>query len=426
MRYKALIVEPSQLFQSILKTIMDTSGVECHLYSSATEALEASHGEYMFIVVSRTLDSMSGEIFLNHFRVKHGLGNAYTVQMITGDVMPNSIEADKAGFNLVFSKKNVELFQDVVIGVINKRTLDLTANVLLVEDSRAIAGVISELFRSNGSTVKHIVCLSELTEIFDEHSFDLVISDYHLKDGETGDDVISHVRNHDCDVKSNTPILIVSGETNLSKRTSFLRNGANDFVLKPYDNDELIVRSSNLVRDGKLLRKVKLQSRKLAKLALTDHLTGLYNRHSLYDLAAKYISNAKRHASHLSLLVLDLDYFKNINDTRGHSVGDIVLKAVSSVLQEFSRTEDLVARFGGEEFVMLLANCKLSDACKRADRLRRAIESIEPEGLVVTSSIGVSELIDQDVDFGSLFERADKAVYQAKEEGRNRVASILG
>lgn len=255
---------------------------------------------------------------------------------------------------------------------------------------------------------------------FQKADFDLVITDYYLQKNETGDDVISYVRDFEDADKANTPILVVTKESNQKKCTSFLRNGANDFISKPYDNDELLVRSSNLIASSRLLRKSKQQQQDLMKMAITDHLTGLYNRHSLYDIGPKYISNAHRHNSPLSMLVIDLDHFKNINDTKGHSVGDIVLQSISAVLKDTCRAEDVVARYGGEEFIMLLSNSDIDSSIQKAENLRAAIESCKPEGLLVTSSIGVTELIEND-DFDTLFNRADKAVYKAKETGRNKV-----
>jgi len=422
MKQRALIVESSRLFQNVIEQIFSSTGVECRIYSSAKEALEASHDDYTFILVSRTLKDISGEIFLSQYAIQHSLGDALTILLTSSEVNEIMLEANKAGYKLVFNRKNIESLHDIVIRILNSRILELEANILFIEDSKSIADVISSLFRENKATVHHVSRISEMQSAFNDNNFDLVVTDYHLHDNETGDDVISYVRNIDNDEKASTPILVVSGETNQAKRISFLRNGANDFIIKPYDTDELLVRSSSLIKNYRLLKQSRHQQQQLAKMALTDHLTGLYNRHSLYDIGPKYISNALRHKTPLSLLVIDLDHFKKINDTRGHSVGDLVLKAVSSVMQTACRTEDMVARFGGEEFIMLLSSCSIEHAIKKAENLRVAIESHEPEGLVVTSSIGVSQLLADD-NFDTLFDRADKAVYEAKETGRNKVVA---
>ena len=121
-------------------------------------------------------------------------------------------------------------------------------------------------------------------------------------------------------------------------------------------------------------------------------------------------------------MVIDLDHFKQVNDTKGHSVGDIVLRTIAAVLSDECRTEDIVARFGGEEFIMLLGNCDLKNAMTKSESLRQKIEECRPENLVITTSIGVAELSPDD-DFGALFDAADKAVYEAKETGRNKVVA---
>lgn len=216
--------------------------------------------------------------------------------------------------------------------------------------------------------------------------------------------------------------MVVSGESDQQKRTSFLRNGANDFIIKPYDEDEMIVRSSNLIENKKIFEQAKKQQQELTKLAMTDQLTGLYNRHSLFDIGPKYLSDAQRHKFPLSLLVFDLDHFKNVNDTYGHGVGDIVLKSIGQVLNDNCRKEDIVARFGGEEFVMLLSHCDLDFAVTKAENIRQAIEKSKPNDLTVTASIGAATFSQED-DFESLFDKADSAVYKAKETGRNKVIS---
>ena len=393
------------------------------MYTSGREALEATHNDaYTFIIASRTLGDISGEIFLQLFRDQHGFHDALTIMLTANSTDGILLEANKAGYKLVFNKQNLKSLQDFIIKVMNTRTLDLDAKILYIEDSQSIADATLSLFKNSKAKIQHVNCIKDMRQAFTESTFDLVITDYYLKNKETGDDVIRFIRQSDNLDKAEIPILVVSAESDPKKRTAFLRNGADDFIIKPYDNDELLVRSSNLIVRSRLLEQTKVQKQELSKLALTDHLTGLYNRHSLYDIGPKYISNAQRHESPLSLMVIDLDHFKQVNDTKGHSVGDIVLRTIAAVLSEECRTEDIVARFGGEEFIMLLGNCDLENAMMKSESLRQKIEACRPEDLVITTSIGVAELSPDD-DFGTLFDAADKAVYEAKETGRNKVVA---
>lgn len=421
MKLKALIVDSTAYYRDILGVILSEIGVGCDIYSNGNAALDVDRrSEYAFIFVSRYLDDMNGELFLHRFREKFTLADALPI-MITSDVVSEvMLEANKAGFKLVFNQKDIVSIQAFLTGVLNNRTLNLKGNILFIEDQQSIADMTIALFESYQANIEHVTYLSEAKEKFTENNYDLVITDFHLKEKETGDDVISFVRDFDDIHKSRIPILVLSSETDQTKRTALLRNGANDFIIKPYDEDELIVRASNLIENKKVYEQAKKQEEELTKLAMTDQLTGLYNRHSLFDIAPKYVSDAARHKFPISLLVIDLDHFKNVNDTHGHAVGDIVLKAVGQVLNDNCRAEDFVARFGGEEFVMLLSHCDFDYATIKAESVRLAIEESKPNGLLVTASIGAAALDVTDT-FDSLFDKADKAVYKAKESGRNQV-----
>lgn len=421
MKLKALIVESTSYYRDILSVILSDIGVGCETFSSGKAALEASqHSEYAFIFVSRYLEDTSGELFLHQFRERYTLGGALPI-MITSDVVSEiMMEANQAGFKLVFNKKDIESIQTFLTGVLNNRTLNLKGNILFIEDQLSVAAATVALFESYQANIDHVSYLSEAKEKFTENDYDLVITDFYLKDKETGDEVISFVREFNDACKARIPILVVSSEQDQTKRTALLRNGANDFIIKPYDEDELIVRSSNLIENKKVQEKARKQQEELTKLAMTDQLTGLYNRHSLFDIGPKYLSNAKRHKYPVSLLVIDLDHFKNVNDTHGHGVGDIVLQAVGKVLRDNCRSEDFVARFGGEEFIMLLTHCNISFAQTKAEQVRAAIEKAKPNDLLITASIGAAAL-DENDDFEMLFDKADKAVYEAKDTGRNKV-----
>lgn len=172
----------------------------------------------------------------------------------------------------------------------------------------------------------------------------------------------------------------------------------------------------------------ELQSkhRDLMRLTRLDGLTGLYNRHTFVELTSQELARAKRQALHTSLLLLDLDFFKHVNDTWGHPAGDAVLKNIANVANTSVRATDLVGRLGGEEFIILLPNTSLEAARKLAEKLRASIElsptTWESQRIQTTVSIGLaSTTAAQAHDFDHLYHVADKALYQAKEKGRNRV-----
>ena len=423
MKLKALIIESTGYYRSLLEKILSNIGVACDAFATGKEALESEKNiEYAFILVSRYLDDISGELFLHRYSEKHSLGDALTIMITADNVSELMMDANMAGFKLVFNKKDIESIQTFLISVLNNRTLNLKGRILYIEDQKSVAATTIALFENYQADVDHVTTLAEAKEKFSSQNYDLVITDYYLKNNETGDDLIYFVRSFNHIDKARIPVLVVSGESDPTKRTAFLRKGANDFIIKPYDEDELIVRSSNLIENKKVYEQAKKQQQELTKLAMTDQLTGLYNRHSLFDIGPKYLSDARRHKFSVSLLVIDLDHFKSINDTHGHGVGDFVLKEIGQVLNQNCRNEDFVARFGGEEFVMVISHCDIDFALTKAESIRRSIEESQPNGLTITASIGAVALT-QDDDFESLFDKADKALYEAKETGRNKVVA---
>lgn len=164
---------------------------------------------------------------------------------------------------------------------------------------------------------------------------------------------------------------------------------------------------------------------KLSRIALIDPLTGALNRRALKKAVAREIARAQRNGLPLSLIITDLDHFKKINDQYGHQAGDAVLAHIVELYHDLLRTEDLLARFGGEEFVIVLPGVNVTDGFFVAERLRLACEKnrllYEKQPIPVTSSFGVAGFSDRALDFETLIRQADEALYQAKEEGRNRV-----
>lgn len=165
----------------------------------------------------------------------------------------------------------------------------------------------------------------------------------------------------------------------------------------------------------------------LEKLAATDPLTGVLNRRMLEQLATSQLAGARRHGRQLSVLLLDADRFKTINDVHGHEIGDVALKSVVGAAREQLRPGDLIGRLGGEEFLVLLSDTSTAEAARIAERLRAAVAaldlSVRGQPLALSVSIGVAGLDERGGDFNELVRRADRAMYLAKRGGRNRVVT---
>jgi diguanylate cyclase (GGDEF)-like protein len=163
------------------------------------------------------------------------------------------------------------------------------------------------------------------------------------------------------------------------------------------------------------------------RLATIDFLTGLYNRRHFFEMAAREFQRARRYGQSLCAMMLDLDHFKSVNDTYGHAVGDEVLKEIAECCRRELRGVDVVGRYGGEEFAIMLPEIDLSTAFQVAERLRRSVAGKTVDArrslLVITVSIGVSAVEDEDLSVEDVIGRADEALYSAKRGGRNRVCS---
>jgi diguanylate cyclase (GGDEF)-like protein len=163
---------------------------------------------------------------------------------------------------------------------------------------------------------------------------------------------------------------------------------------------------------------------RLKRLATIDPLTGILNRRAIFEVLEKCVGSADRTGRDLSILMVDIDHFKQLNDMHGHIKGDIVLKSVANILKSASRMHDEVGRFGGEEFLVVLPDTGPEEAIAVAERIRREIQAHEDEGLWVTVSAGVATY---QIGFSSIeqfVDAADKALYESKRRGRNRVIHV--
>jgi len=201
--------------------------------------------------------------------------------------------------------------------------------------------------------------------------------------------------------------------------------GGQDFITKPITPVILKCRLLNLFTMQNLLFDLIIANESLTHSSLTDGLTQLYNRNFLDTRLTQEFSKSKRYNNELCVMMLDIDYFKKVNDTYGHPIGDEVLKKVSNILKDSLRSSDLVARYGGEEFCVLMPHSHTKEAKKLAERLREKIQTTQVseshQELRVTISIGLADFNKDLESEKNLLTNADKALYRAKENGRNRV-----
>jgi len=296
----------------------------------------------------------------------------------------------------------------------------LRGRVLFIEDSRTSAAITVYYLEQFGLHVNHVTTAEAALEQLG-FEFDLVLSDYFL-DGElTGLDLVKRVRARSDDL-SLLPILMLTSAEEADHRIGSLRAGANDFIYKPFLPEELYARLHNLLALRHAYKKLYSQKKAMERLSITDGLTNLYNKRFLNTEAPDALEQARRKGRPLSLLIVDLDHFKRINDEHGHETGDVTLRAAAQVLEEEFQEVDLIARYGGEEFVVLLDETAPEQAAIRADRFRQRLADLRVDH-PVTASVGISTLTPQapQRDYQQLFREADQALYQAKESGRNRV-----
>lgn len=242
---------------------------------------------------------------------------------------------------------------------------------------------------------------------------DLILLDIEMPDM-GGYEVCQHLKQQSN--TKNIPVIFVTARDADRDEEYGLNLGAVDYITKP-------IRPAIVQARVRTHITLKQQRDMLQTLALHDQLTKLYNRHYLMEAAEQKIAESQRYNFPLSLLMLDVDHFKQVNDQHGHATGDIVLKAIAKILHEQSRKDDIAARMGGEEFVLLLGQCDLASALQRAEQLRQAIEAAQPESLHITVSIGAAELSEQQ-NFEGMLNLADDRLYQAKAQGRNRVIAV--
>lgn len=222
-----------------------------------------------------------------------------------------------------------------------------------------------------------------------------------------------------------TPIIFLTASDEKKNVIQAFQAGAVDYVTKPFNGEELLARIKTHLELKYTRDRLKKALVEVEKLATLDELTGISNRRNFLKLAHREFKLACRQKRIFSIIILDIDFFKKINDTYGHPLGDVVIKLVAEECNKCLRDEDLCARWGGEEFIIFLTETKIEDAKLVGERIRQKIRClslpVDDPNLFITVSIGIAEYNSDDVNVNYIISRADRALYRSKNNGRNQV-----
>lgn len=290
--------------------------------------------------------------------------------------------------------------------------------ILVVDDAKHILQSLEQDLSEAGYQVLTADCGETAMIQLEMFSVDMILLDIYMS-GMTGLEVLQKIKKQE--KMHHVPIIMLSSADDEDQFVAALEYGADDFLAKPYITKVLLARIRNSFR---LMEKTQ----ELEKLAKTDFLTGVNNRGNFEKLVYGVINQSRRMDQAIVLVIFDLDHFKRINDSYGHSVGDKVLIEFCKLLLVCFREYDIVGRVGGEEFGVCLPNTDINDAIYACERMRTKLffKRFELEGEItkdirISASAGLASAKGKDINYENLFKKADNALYQAKKSGRNKI-----
>jgi len=411
---KVLVVDDSSTILSVLRSeLKNHSDIEAYFAKSQQEAMRIireHQGNIHAAILDYNLpDAPNGEVV--------SLANSHQIPSV---VLTGTLDAKVKDIIL---KKNVVDFvlkdnPDSIpnaLSSIRHILKNYDSTVLLVDDSK----LSRELIKMNLEGIHlNVIEAENGQEALDiiksgKHKISLVITDYEMPkmDGLELTFALREIYN-----KSQLGIIAISASEDENTIDKFLKFGTNDFIRKPFSPNEVITTVNANLELLYLFEQIKDQANK-------DFLTGAYNRRYFFDSGNAIFLKARRKKAPLAVAMIDIDKFKNINDTYGHDIGDIAIKEIKSILDKSLRESDLMARFGGEEFCILLEDISVEDTQKVFEKIRKNFEDnvIDANGVNIqyTVSFGVAFGMASSLD--EMVKLSDEALYYAKENGRNQV-----
>lgn len=295
-------------------------------------------------------------------------------------------------------------------------------DILIVDDDQAIRKSMQEFLELEDFKVRSVSNAEEAIDFLKKNQVDIVVTDIIMFEMD-GLELTNLIKK-----EYDTDVIVMTGYTSEHSYEQAISRGASDFLFKPVRYEELALRLKRVLKERQLSTERSEMLRELKKLAITDGLTGLFNSRHFYKQLDLEVDRIRRYNHSISILIIDIDHFKDYNDLFGHMEGDKVLFRIGELIKSCLRRMDTAYRYGGEEFTVILPETNNQDAIIVAERIRRIIEAetftpSSGEKITITVSIGTTEY-EPEERISSFVQRADKALYVSKDLGRNRVSSI--
>lgn len=409
-----LVVEDSKMFTRILsvsiKAVTDFDVVVAENYAELIELIESKKYDFFASLLDLNLpDAPDGEVI--DYVLSQGIPAIVFTGKFDDDLRDNILSKGIVDYVFKDGPSNIEY----IISLIKQLLRNSKIKALIVDDSKIARMHIVKLLNIYRFTVLEAENGEQgLMQLENNKDIRLIITDFNMPKMD-GFEFTKRVRQ----LYSKKEIAIIGmstyGNNLLSAR--FLKVGGSDFITKPFLEEEFFCRINQNVE---LLEHI----RELNYIATRDYLTGLYNRRHFFEVGTKLFNRTNKAQKGMAVSIIDIDFFKKVNDTYGHDVGDIVLKKMGELLSSSFRASDLVARMGGEEFCLLLPNITNEQALSAFEKLRSNIEKTTitlPDNttLRITASMGVCTTKERNLEIA--LSKADKLLYKAKQNGRNQV-----
>ena len=411
---RVLVVDDSKTILSQiefeLKSLCSVEIIFADSYKSAMKKIREFHGEFHAAILDLNLpDAPNGEVV--------SLANAHNIPsvVLTGSLSQEVKKNIQKKEILAYVLKNTKQSIRLALKFIQRALRNYDTNILVVDDSKLYRNILSKLLKDMNINVFEAEDAQKALTFLEttKEKISLVLTDFEMP-GMNGLELTIKIREEYN--KNDLGIIALSTVDDQNIISDLLRFGANDFINKPFNKNEVSIRINSNLELLDLFTQI-------TDMANKDFLTGAYNRRYFYDSGEAIFLKARRKKEPLAVAMLDIDKFKNINDTYGHDIGDVAIKEIKKILDKTLRASDLMARFGGEEFCIVLEDITKENVATLFEKIRLEFEKnvIKINNLEIkyTVSFGIAYGLEDSLE--EMVKLSDDALYDSKENGRNRI-----